>query len=66
MWYDDNPKKAVAMRIAEAIQAYVDRFHSRPNVVLMNEAERIEVKGVTTRSEGYIRKNNYWVGRSDD
>ena len=48
-----------------AIYAYVDRFKTRPNVVLVNEADRAEIKGVLVRSEGYIRRNNFWVGWED-
>ena len=64
-WFDDNPKKAPALKIEEAIHAYVDRFKTRPNVVLVNEADRAEIKGVLVRSEGYIRRNNFWVGWED-
>ncbi|MBK9942698.1 MAG: hypothetical protein IPP13_13890 [Kouleothrix sp.] len=64
-WFDDNPKKAAELKIEEAIDAYVDRFKTRPNVVLVNEADRIEIKGVLIRSEGYIRRNNFWVGWED-
>ena len=61
-WFDDNAKKTTADKIAEAMAAYVARFRTQPSVVLVNEAERIDVPGVTVRSEAYIRKNNYWVG----
>lgn len=61
-WFDDNSKKPTETKIAEAIQAYVDRYHTSPNVVLVNEAERVEVAGVAVRSESYIRRNNFWVG----
>jgi hypothetical protein len=61
-WFDDNPKKTTAMKIAEAIDAYHQRFHTAPNVVLVNEAEKIDVAGVNVRSETYIRRNNFWVG----
>lgn len=64
-WFDDNPKKSAALKIAEAIDAYVDRFKTRPNVVLVNEADRAEIKGVLIRAEGYIRRNNFWVGWED-
>ena len=53
------------------IAAYTDRFKVRPNVVLVNEADRVEpvdtlkTKGVMVRSEGYIRRNNSWVGWED-
>ncbi|HNP86753.1 MAG: hypothetical protein JST60_00510 [Chloroflexi bacterium SZAS-1] len=61
-WFDDNPKKAVSLKIEEAIDAYMDRFKVRPNVVLVNEADRTDISGVNVRSEGYIRRNNFWVG----
>lgn len=61
-WFDDNPKKATVAKIAEAIQAYVDRYKTAPNVVLVNEAERVDVEGVTVRVERYIRRSNFWVG----
>jgi uncharacterized membrane protein YhaH (DUF805 family) len=34
-------------------------------VVLVNEADRADIKGVLVRSEGYIRRNNFWVGWED-
>ena len=64
-WYDDSTKKTTALKIQEAIAAYTNRFKSRPNVVLVNEADRAEIKGVQVRSEGYIRRNNFWVGWED-
>jgi len=64
-WFDDNPKKSTSLKIEEAIRAYVDRFKVRPNVVLVNEADCAEIKGVLVRSEGYIRRNNFWVGWED-
>lgn len=64
-WYDDNPKKAVTQKIQEAIEAYVDRFRSQPNVVLVNEADCAQVEGVVVRSESFIRRYNFWVGWED-
>ena len=61
-WFDDNPKKSTEAKINEAIAAYVERFDYRPNIVLVNEADRVDVRGVTVRSEGYIRRNNFWIG----
>lgn len=39
-WYDDNTKKPTALKIQEAINAYAERFGTKPNVVLVNEADR--------------------------
>lgn len=64
-WYDDTPKKTAQMKIEEAVAAYVSRFHSRPNVVLVNEQDRADVNGVAVRSETYMVRNNFWVGWED-
>jgi hypothetical protein len=64
-WFDDNPKKGTAEKIGEAMHAYVQRFKTAPNVVLVNEAEKIEVAGVVVRVESYIRRSNFWVGWED-
>ncbi len=64
-WFDDTPKKATTTKINEAIAAYVDRFKTRPNVVLVSEADQVEMNGITVRAEGYIRRNNFWVGVED-
>jgi hypothetical protein len=62
MWYDDTVKKASAAKIEEAVAAYMRHFKTRPNVVLVNEADLETVNGVRVRSATYVRKNNFWVG----
>lgn len=63
-WFDDSPKKATAQKIAEACAAYRERFKAAPDLVLVNAADRVDVAGVLVRAESYIRRNNFWVGRS--
>ena len=62
LWFDDNPKRTPAEKIAAALEAYRARFGARATVVLTNEAERCPVAGVEVRSEGYILKSNFWIG----
>lgn len=64
LWLDDNPRKPTPQKIAEAMQAYADRFQSQPNTVFCNEAELCDIPGVLVRSEGYIRVSNFWVGNT--
>lgn len=68
LWFDDNGKKAASIKIAEGIAAYTDRFHTRPNTVLVNKDEVLgePVAGVTIRDVSYVRKSNFWIGRTDD
>ena len=67
-WFDDNGKKAAETKIEEAIAAYQQRFGTAPNVVLVNRDEDAPatVQGVCVRVEGYIRRNNFWVGRTEE
>jgi len=64
-WFDDNPKHTTAVKIREACAAYRERYGVEPSVVLMNAEDYAADQdyGVTVRVEGYIRRNNFWVGR---
>ncbi len=60
-WYDDS-RRPVEQKIAEAIDAYIDRFKMHPTIVLVNEADLVAVDGILVRGEDYIRRNNFWIG----
>lgn len=64
-WFDDNPKLSAELKIQDAIAAYMRRFGKRPNIVLVNEADVVDVKGMTIRPENFIRRHNFWVGYED-
>ena len=61
-WCDPDPKKPVARKVREAIQAFERRFKRSPAEVLMPTAELIELDGIDTRAVSYLRPGNYWVG----
>ena len=65
VWYDDSPKKPVVERIQEAIAAYVERFKTRPSLVLVNAVDYMLMAEVTVRSEHTVRPNTFWLGRED-
>jgi hypothetical protein len=65
MWFDDSAKKTPALKIEEAVAAYIRHFKSQPNVVLVNEADVQLVQGVRVRSASYVRQHNFWVGWED-
>lgn len=67
-WFDDNPKRAIADRIADGRAAYLERFGVAPKVVILNEShrdDRIEVANMIVLFKPFIRRNNYWFGMSD-
>lgn len=66
VWYDDSPKKLVADKIEEATLAYVERFKSRPNLVLVNAADHLELANVVVRAERTVQPNNFWLAREEE
>lgn len=65
MWFDYTARRDTATKIAHAVDAYEARFHTHPNVVLVNEADAgaTAPAGISVRAEPTILPNNYWVGR---
>lgn len=61
-WYDDDRKKDSAIKIAEAVEAYHDKFGTAPNVVLVHEADLATHPGVKVRAASFLRRFTYWIG----
>jgi hypothetical protein len=62
IWFDDDRKKATGVKIEEAVEAYERRFHKHPNVVLVNEGDRVDTSVVNLRPRSYIRPSTFYVG----
>jgi hypothetical protein len=65
VWYDDSPKKLTDDKLHEAIAAYVERFQTRPTLVLINTADQLERTDITVRSERTVQPNTFWLGHED-
>jgi len=64
-WFDDTPKKPVTQKIEEAVERYVAKFGSAPNVCLVNVENVAAISGVDVRPVEYVRPNHFWVGRDE-
>jgi hypothetical protein len=62
VWFDDSPKKLTSEKLQEAIAAYVERFRTRPTLVLINAADQMERTDITVRSERTVQPNTFWLG----
>jgi hypothetical protein len=63
VWYDDDRKKATSDKISDAMAAYQRRTGRFPNIVLINEQDRVEPSpAVELRALSYIRPSNFYVG----
>lgn len=72
VWYDDRPKTLIVEKIQAAIAAYVERFKTRPSVVLVNAVDHVEMPvdpveliDVLVRSEPTVQPNTFWVQHED-
>jgi hypothetical protein len=65
VWYDDSPKKLAGEKLQDAIAAYVQRFKTPPNLVLVNAVDRLELRDVTVRCERTVQPNTFWLGFED-
>ncbi len=70
VWYDDNPKKSVNVKIDEAILRYKQKYGTVPNVCMVSEkTQSNEVDGVAThlgikvRTAKTVPQNYFWIGR---
>ena len=61
-WLDIDKAHTPAQKVAGAVAAYKERFKRPPTIILVNEAEMVEVEGCEVRSENYIRPGVVWVG----
>lgn len=64
-WFDANPKKSAATKIAEAHRRYVEKFARQPLVCLVNPGDANTVAEVEVRPLAHIGRNCYWIGRDD-
>ena len=64
-WFDANPKKPVAQKIAEAHERYVEKFGRKPLVCLVNPEDVIQESAVELRPLKYIGRNCFWIGADD-
>ncbi|MFN8512059.1 MAG: hypothetical protein U0841_05620 [Chloroflexia bacterium] len=64
-WFDANPKKPTAQKIAEAHQRYVEKFGRKPRVCLVNPEDAIAESAVELRPLTHISRNCFWIGVDD-
>jgi hypothetical protein len=61
-WFDANPKKPTAQKIAEAHERYVEKFGRKPRVCLVNPGDVVPESPVELRPLTYIGRHCFWIG----
>ena len=63
-WFDDNSKKSMEQKIAEAVARYRQKYGQAPNVCLVHPDDYIEHQdGVVMRRAGHVHRHHLLVGR---
>lgn len=70
MWYDDRPKVTLATKIAEACEAYRQRFSVEPLAALINPDDLPQSFNptdypVAITIKSAISRNNIWIGQGE-
>jgi hypothetical protein len=64
-WFDDS-KRPTATKIGEACAAYENKFGTRPDRILVSEADKDAViPGCEVKAERRIGPHNYQVGKAE-
>jgi len=69
LWFDDNPKLALKVKIEKAVAYYRQKYHREPNLCLihpgMMDEEKPEFERMTVRSYRPILPGHLWIGVED-
>ena len=62
MWYDDTKKKALAEKVREGFQAYINRYGYKPSIIGVSPGLTGAFEGVIFQEMSSIRENYVWFG----
>ncbi len=66
LWFDDDPKKEVSLKVKEAAERYFEKFGRRPNLCYVSPAtlplQGIHLDGLRVLSSPLVLPDHFWVG----
>lgn len=68
LWFDDDPKKEVSLKVQEAAERYLEKFGQRPNLCYVNPSTRpqategIHLDSLRVLPNPLILPDHFWVG----
>lgn len=68
-WYDPDTRFPVERKLSEAIERYVEKFGSEPEICLTSAADAAALEGKTTipvRAVSFVSRHTFYVGVEDD
>lgn len=71
-WYDPDKKKPARLKVAEAIERYVEKFGVAPSSCLTHPTEAAELAGdkkapaLPVRASGHVPRWTFYVGVEEE
>lgn len=68
IWYDNDRKRKLAEKVAQAAERYTERFGVAPEIVLLNPTQAGEiaaVAGIPVRATPLVAPNFLYIGTED-
>jgi len=76
LWFDDDPRKEVSLKVKEAAERYFEKFGRWPNICYVSPAalplprdsvgtEGVPLDGLRVSPSPLILPDHFWVGESD-
>jgi hypothetical protein len=65
VWYDNDRKRKLEEKVAQAAERYTERFGVAPAIVLLNPAQAGEaevVAGIPVRATSLVLPNHVYIG----
>ena len=65
LWYDDDPKKTLGMKVEQAQARYIEKYGHAPNACYVNSAAAVtdgEAHTVRIIPAISVRPNYFWIG----
>jgi len=64
LWFDDDTRRSVAVRVRNAIERYEERFGIRPNFCYLNpdQATNLQIPGLALVGEASLGRNYFLLG----
>ena len=70
LWYDNDPKRSLAMKVDQAATHYRAKFGRKPTVCYLNEVDlnghTEEVKGIRLQSKSNVLRHHLLVGEENN
>lgn len=65
LWFDNDPKKDLTKKIAEAVRYYRTKYGQTPNLCMVNPSalgEEVKFDGVMVKSYRPVLPGHLWIG----